>query len=100
MIGKKLKELKAAKGLTQEDIARELDVSPFTVQKWEQDKADPNTRTLIQLVDLLGTSIDYMLGLTEQKSGKEFLFVETFNTLDEDKQLEVMKYIDYLKKMM
>ena len=99
MIGKKLKELKAARGLTQEDIARELNVSPFTVQKWEQDKADPNTGTMIKLVELLGTSIDYMLGLSTKQTGKEFLLVDKFNALEEDKQLEVMRYIDYLSKM-
>ena len=99
MIGKKLKELKAARGLTQEDIARELNVSPFTVQKWEQDKADPNTGTMIKLVELLGTSIDYMLGLSTKQTGKEFLFMERFNALDEPQQLEVMRYMDYLSKM-
>lgn len=99
MIGKKLKELKTLKGLTQDDIAKALGVSKFTVQKWEQDVSDPNTGTLIQLVDLLDTTIDYMLGLSDQRSGKEFLLIEKFNSLEEDQQVEVMKYMDYLHKM-
>lgn len=99
MIGKKLKELKEVKRMTQEDIAAALGVSVYTVQKWEQDKADPNTGTLIKLADLLDTTIDYMLGLTEKKTGKEFLLVENFNKLDEDKQVEVLRYMEFLKKM-
>lgn len=99
MIGKKLIELRTARKMTQKDIAQKVGVGVSTVQKWEQDKADPNTRTMIELVDLLGTSIDYMLGLTDAKTGKEFLFVDKFNALEEDKQLEVMRYIDYLSKM-
>ena len=99
MIGTKLKELRTAQKLTQEDIARVVGVGVSTVQKWEQDKADPNTGTMIKLVELLGTSIDYMLGLSTKQTGKEFLFMERFNALDEPQQLEVMRYIDYLSKM-
>ena len=99
MIGKKLKELRTTKGLKQTEIADKLNVSVSTVQKWEQDISDPNTEKVIELVDLLGTTVDYMLGLTETKTGKEFLLIEKFNGLTEDQQIEVMRYMDYLSKM-
>lgn len=99
MIGNKLKELRTLRGFKQTEVAERLNVSISTVQKWEQDISDPNTEKMIELVDLLDTTVDYMLGLSDQRSGKEFQLIEKFNSLEEDQQVEVMKYMDYLHKM-
>lgn len=97
MIGKKFKEIRTAKGMTQEDIAQSLGVSVFTVQKWEQDKADPNTGTMIKLADLLGASIDYMLGLEDLNASKVNICIELFNGLSEEEQAQAIDYMTFLK---
>ncbi|MBA7469115.1 MAG: helix-turn-helix domain-containing protein [Dehalococcoidia bacterium] len=40
-LSEKLKELRKKKGLTQEDMAREINVSLSTVQRWEKKGGEP-----------------------------------------------------------
>lgn len=62
MIGKRLKEARKIKGLTQKDIAERVGVSLSTVKKWEADTIDPNTDKLITLALALNVSTDYLFG--------------------------------------
>jgi len=40
-LGKRVKELRRKKGWAQEDLARQMDVSLSTVQRWEKQGANP-----------------------------------------------------------
>ncbi|TES89141.1 MAG: XRE family transcriptional regulator [Dehalococcoidia bacterium] len=40
-LSERLKELRKKKGLTQEDMAREINVSLSTVQRWEKKGGEP-----------------------------------------------------------
>lgn len=59
-IGTRICELRKAKGFTQEYIAAQLGISRQAVSKWEQDLTSPDTKNLIILAELLGTSIEYI----------------------------------------
>lgn len=59
--GEKIALLRTNKGLSQEDLAAELNVSRQTVYKWENDIALPKKEYLKQLVDLFATNFDYLL---------------------------------------
>ena len=54
-----------AAGLTQEEVASKLGVSRQTVGKWESGRAIPELEKLIALCDLLGCSLDELVGRTE-----------------------------------
>ncbi len=45
----KVKELRKRMGWAQEDMAREIDVSLSTVQRWEAKEAKPNRRSRSEL---------------------------------------------------
>ena len=49
------------KGLTQEQLAREIGVSRSAVQKWESGKADIRFRHLKAISDITGIDIDDFL---------------------------------------
>ena len=66
-LGEKLRQLRKEKGLTQEELASLLYVSRTAVSKWESDKGCPNIDSLKQLSKLYGISVDYLLGLTQEK---------------------------------
>ena len=48
-IGKNLRKLRLEKGLTQEQLAEELGVSPQAVSRWENDGACPDVTLLSAL---------------------------------------------------
>jgi transcriptional regulator with XRE-family HTH domain len=54
--GKNLKAAREAKGITQEQLARLLDVTVGTVSKWEREDHEPPAETMRRVGKLLGTS--------------------------------------------
>lgn len=57
-----LRSAREAKGYTQEDVAAALGVSRVAVTLWESGVNQPSARYLVPLADLLGVSVDYLLG--------------------------------------
>lgn len=50
---KNLKEKRLAKGYTQTSLARAMNVSITTIQRWEQEAMKPSPENLKKLCDLL-----------------------------------------------
>ncbi len=68
----KLKLIRKEKGLTQEDLAEQLEVSRQAVSKWESGSGYPETEKLLILSKRFNVSLDYLLlddnFLEEQKN--------------------------------
>lgn len=60
-LGQKLKALLKDNGMTQEDLAERLEVSRQAVGKWVNDKGIPEVGKLVQISNLFGVSMDYLL---------------------------------------
>ena len=69
MFRHRLKELRAAAGLSQKALAAKLLVSQQAVARWETGKATPNPETLRRLSEIFDVSADYLLGREECRSG-------------------------------
>lgn len=74
-LGQKLKALLKDNGMTQEDLAERLEVSRQAVGKWVNDKGIPEVGKIVQISNLFGVSMDYLLkeecdekGVTEEKA--------------------------------
>lgn len=59
--GEKLKALRKEKGYSQEEFAEVLFVSRQAVSKWESDRGMPEVNTLIQISNMFGVTLDYLL---------------------------------------
>ncbi|MBQ8198562.1 MAG: helix-turn-helix transcriptional regulator [Lachnospiraceae bacterium] len=57
----KLQELRKSKGLTQEELAKELYVSRTAVSKWESGRGYPSIDSLKQIADYFSVTIDELL---------------------------------------
>ena len=57
----RLRELRNKSGLTQNEIAKKLGVSGQTILNWANGIYEPKINQLIQLADLFGVSIDYLV---------------------------------------
>lgn len=57
----KLQELRKKKGLTQEELAKELFVSRTAISKWESGRGYPNIDSLKEISRFFGVSIDELI---------------------------------------
>lgn len=64
-IGLKLKELRIEKGLTQIELAKQLNLDKSTIAKYETDKIEPSITMLKQFCKFFNVSADYLLGLED-----------------------------------
>lgn len=74
-LGQKLKTLLRDNRMTQEDLAERLEVSRQAVGKWVNDKGIPEVGKIVQISNLFGVSMDYLLkedcdekGVVEEKA--------------------------------
>lgn len=77
-MGKRISSLRAAKGMTQEQLAEVLCVSPAAVSKWERNLAVPNVEMLWMLADFFDCTIDELVGRRQQQ-------LERMGVYDEEK---------------
>lgn len=65
-VGKHIRRLRTAKGLTQEQLAEKLFVTRQTVSAWETGKAQPDLETLERIAEALGTEVTEVIYGTPQ----------------------------------
>ena len=63
----RLKELRISKGLTQKQLANELNVAHNTISVWENNSSEPDLNMMNKLADFFDVSTDYLLGRTAIK---------------------------------
>lgn len=60
-IGKKLREIRISKGLTQEYVANMADVNTSHISNIENNRVKISLQTLVHVCNALGVTIDYIL---------------------------------------
>ena len=61
----RLKELRTSKGLTMEQLAKEINSTRGTISNFENENKKPSLDMLIKLADYFDVSIDYLVGRTD-----------------------------------
>ncbi len=64
-LNERLKALRQEKGLSQEQVARELSVSLSAYQRLEREGSTPNYANFLHLADFFDVSMDYLAGRTD-----------------------------------
>jgi len=62
----RLKEIRLKNHLTQEELAEKMKTDKVQISRWEHGKAVPRSEALIDLASILGVSVDYLLGLSDE----------------------------------
>ena len=62
-LAENLKKYRAEKGLTQEEVAEALGVTPQSVSRWERGECCPDVLFLPALANLFETSVDMLIGM-------------------------------------
>ncbi len=94
-LGRKIKQLRFKSGLTQEQLAEKLSISPQSVSKWENSVALPDITALPILAEIFGISIDDLFDLTvEQRLNR----IDNRMDLEDELPQDVfMEYEEFLK---
>lgn len=87
-LAQQIKNLRTTKNLSQDELAEKLYISRQAVSKWENGEATPDIDKLVQLAEIFGVSLDYLvLGKEPEKeivveqrgkmNGWEYLYEES-----------------------
>ena len=92
--GQRIRALRRDAGLTQENLAELLSISPQAVSRWETDAVMPDISLLPPLCNLFGVSADHLLGMeTYEKDLRRAEFDEAFRDYwkhdDKEKNYEI-----------
>lgn len=63
----RLKQLRLEKGLTLEQVAKDLNTTKVTISRYENSVREPKSDTLRQLAHYFDVSIDYLLGDSDER---------------------------------
>lgn len=81
MRGDRLREMRDARGFSQEELARLTDVSSgHQIWKYETNRQDPSSETVAKFATVLECTSDYLLGLVDKPD--EFLSGEEITTTE------------------
>ena len=76
MLNEKLKQVRKAKGLSQEQLAVKLNVVRQTISKWEKGFSVPDTEMLIKMAEVLDLNMNAffneIMDKNEVKKGSEY----------------------------
>lgn len=64
MLSDNIKNLRKAKGLSQDELATKLNVVRQTISKWEKGLSVPDSEMLVTIAETLGTTVNTLLGET------------------------------------
>lgn len=71
-IGKKLKQLRKSKGMTQEQVAEKVDITRSTISNYEIGRRTPHLKDLSALASVFGVGLDYF-GITRKDEAFELI---------------------------
>jgi len=68
MFSARLAQLREERGLTRKEVAEKLNIDQTTYGKYELSKRQPDYDTLKKIASFFDVSIDYLLGLTDERN--------------------------------
>jgi len=82
--GKKLRECREAKGLSQKELAKLLGTSYSVIGKYERDEMLPSIEAAKKIAKLVDTTVGYLLEETEQANlFRDPLMLQRFNDIND-----------------
>lgn len=80
---KRLRHLRKLNNVTQQELANCLSVGKTTVSNYETGYSSPDAETLDKIANFFNTSVDYLLGRTDQYSPEKSELPTEFETPEE-----------------
>ena len=102
--GRRLKQLRKEKRMTQQQLGDRLRLARNTIAMYETGIREPSFRTVQHIADIMGTSVDYLLGRTNELNGtsetgsdpETRAIMRALKGRTKEQQEAVMAFIKYL----
>jgi DNA-binding XRE family transcriptional regulator len=66
-VAERLKTVRKAKGMTQQEAAKQTGINVITLSGYEIGRNEPNVEALVRLADCYGVSLDYLACRTDEQ---------------------------------
>ena len=117
----RLFDLLKSKNISQKELSEQIGAAQASITDWKTGKSSPSSKYLTKIASILGTTPAYLLGESDEKSAapddeasktaQEIYLkmqtdpdfkklVETARSLDPEKRVELVKYMDYLQSQL
>ena len=93
-LNERLKELRNQHNISQNALAKEMELTRATINAWEMGISYPNAQSLIMLSKFFNVSVDYILGL----ENKEMLDISMLDNKEKRMISEMVTHLYELKK--
>lgn len=93
-IGERIMQLRKDAGLSQGQLASELDVSRQAVSKWENDLAAPDSMKMIRLAEVLDTDIEYLSTGRRNFARRPPVVINTVETVEKVVEKPVVQVVE------
>jgi transcriptional regulator with XRE-family HTH domain len=106
VLSERIKKERKRKGISQKMLSTRLNISQSNVSEWERGDSRPTIENLIKIADILGVTVDYLIGRTDNplsliKNDTPYIDVnqfekellETFRTLSTEQKIIVCRSI-------
>lgn len=92
MFSQKLKELRSERGLTQKQIAEQLNMSQQGYARWESGKIQPSIPTIEKFANFFNIPIAQLLSEENEKSELELLIAQ-LNDEQKEQAIQIIKQL-------
>ncbi len=97
MFGYKLKYLREQDGLSQSQLAKNLNVQTSTISNWENNRGEPTFDKLKEIADYFTVSIDYLLDYTDDNEKEIEEMKQMIKNVKKSDLKKALKIIEMLK---
>lgn len=94
-LGERINKLRTDKGVSQEKLAKDIDVVPNTISRWETGSNKPKLTELSKLADYFSVHISYFFPPDPNQSSN--FLARSAKGLDKDDLVEVERFISFIK---
>ena len=93
-LGERITELRAACGLSQYQLAKEMEVSRQAVSKWENDQSAPDSMKMIRLAEVLETDVEYLTTGRRNFARRPPVVINTVETVEKVVEKPVVQIVE------
>lgn len=99
MIGNRLKLLRKAKGVNQEELAAVIGVKASAVSMYETDKNDPSDQIKVIIAKYFNTTLDYLLGIIDEPVPyySQDAFLRLPEKMSSEEKILLSEFLEYLQ---
>lgn len=93
-LGERIVELRTQCGISQNQLAKLMEVSRQAVSKWETDQSSPDSMKMIQLAEVLDTDIEYLTTGRRNFARRPPIVVNSVETVEKIVEKPVVQVVE------